>query len=39
MTRFINAIRGNDHPYSDTTKGKDKGERIPKPKFPKPKGK
>ena len=28
MTRFDNAIIGNDHPYSDTPKGKNKEEVI-----------
>ena len=39
MTRFDNAIIGNDHPYSDTPKGKSKGKGTPFPKPQKPKGK
>ena len=37
MTRFDNAIIGNDHPYSDTPKGKSKGKGTPFPKPQKPK--
>ena len=39
MTRFDNAIIGNDHPYSDTPKVKSKGKGNPFPKPQKPKGK